>query len=62
MNEKPQLIMSRWVKGEPMTYECSLCGQTFLLPEDQPPKEGMAEVWAAFSEHVRKEHPEGAAG
>ncbi len=62
MNEKPQLIMTRWVKGEAMAYECSLCGQTFLLPEDRPPKEGVAEVWAAFNDHVRREHPEGAAG
>ena len=62
MNEKPQLRMTRWVKGEPMAYECSLCGQTFLLPEDRPPKQGAAEVWAAFNDHVRREHPERAAG
>jgi hypothetical protein len=62
MDEKPKLRMSRWVKGEAMAYECSLCGQTFLLPEDQPPKEGVAEVWAAFNDHVRNEHPDWAGG
>jgi hypothetical protein len=44
--------------GEAMAYACSLCGQTFLLPEDQPPKERVAEVWAAFNDHVRQDHPE----
>jgi hypothetical protein len=62
MNEKPQLIITRWVKGKAMVYECSLCGQNFPLPEDRPPKEAVAEVWAAFNDHVRREHPEGAAG
>lgn len=72
MNEKAQLVGTRWVKGESMayewvvvcttTYKCSLCGQTFRSPEDRPPKEGRAEVWAAFNDHVGREHPAGAAG
>jgi hypothetical protein len=62
MEEKPQLRMAPWVKGDAMAYECSLCGRTFLLPEDRPPKEGVAEVWAAFNDHVRQDHPEWAGG
>ncbi len=56
MSEKPQLVMTNWVKGEPFAYKCSLCGQTFLLPEDRTPKEAMAEVLAAFNDHCRKDH------
>jgi len=62
MNEKLKLITLRLVKDEPTARECSLCGQIFRLPADVPPKEGVAEVWAAFNEHVRKAHPDGAAG
>ncbi|MGH9431652.1 MAG: hypothetical protein ACRD3T_08925 [Terriglobia bacterium] len=58
MHDKAELILSDWVKGEPFAYRCSLCGQRFLPPEDRSPKEGMAEVWAAFMEHVREERGE----
>jgi hypothetical protein len=56
-NEKPRLVMTG-AKGEPMAYECSLCGQLFLLPDDQSPKEAAAELMAAFQEHVREAHAE----
>ncbi len=56
--ERPQLVIADWIKGEPIAYKCSLCGQTFLLPEDQTPKEGVAELWAAFNDHVGEAHPE----
>lgn len=56
MNEKPKLVIAPWVRGEPIAYACSLCGQTFLVPEDQSPKEGMAELWQAFRDHVREKH------
>jgi hypothetical protein len=58
--EKPRLLLIPWVKGEPLAYRCSRCCQVFLLPEDRTPKEGAAEVWAAFWEHVDKEHRDGA--
>ena len=57
MNEaKATLIMSHYVKGEPISYVCSLCGKQFLLPEDRSPKEGATELLAAFSDHVKKRH------
>ena len=58
----PQLVMASWIKGEPMVYQCSLCGQVFLLPEDRSPKEGVAELWSAFNDHVREVHAEDAGG
>lgn len=57
VRERPRLV-----KGEPFDYECSRCGQAFLLPEDRTPKEGVLEVWAAFQQHVAEEHPEDAEG
>ena len=56
MNEKPQMVLSPWIKGEPLNYKCSACSYMFIPPEDRSPKEGMAEVWAAFTEHVSEEH------
>jgi hypothetical protein len=58
MSERPTLIMNAWLRGYPFSYECSLCGQKFLLPDDRDPKEAVAEVRAAFKDHVREEHPE----
>ena len=59
MTERPRIVLSPWIKGEPLRYTCSLCGRTFIFPEDRSPKEGMAEVLTAFDEHVREAHPEG---
>jgi uncharacterized OB-fold protein len=56
MPERPQLRMSRWTKGKPMTCECSACGQTFLPPEDRSPKQAMQELLAAFEQHIREMH------
>ncbi len=58
MTEKTQPVLTGWGEGEPMTYKCSLCGRPFLFPEDRSPKEGAAELWAAFQEHVQEEHSE----
>ena len=58
MSEPPKLKISQWVKGLAFTYECSLCGQPFLTPEDQPPKEAMSEIWEAFNDHTREAHGE----
>ena len=55
-NEQPRLVAAGWVKGEPMAYRCSLCGQIFLLPDDRTPKEAPAELRAAFHQHVGEEH------
>ncbi len=60
--EKPQLVLTVRAKGLPLVYKCSQCGQEFLLPEDRTPKEGMAELWAAFKEHVHEEHREAVMG
>ena len=56
MAERPRIILTTWIKGEPFSYSCSLCGQPFILPEDRNPREGMEEVWAAFNEHVEEDH------
>jgi hypothetical protein len=56
MTERPQLVISPWVKGEPIAYRCSVCGRIFLLPEDRNAKEAMAELWATFGDHVREVH------
>ncbi len=59
MSEKAKLIIGGPVlKGEPFCYECSLCHQRFILPEDRDAKTGAAELLAAFKEHLREEHPE----
>ncbi len=39
-------------KGEPMTYQCSLCGHLFLVPDDRSVEDAAAELMAAFEEHV----------
>ena len=54
--EKPQLLIKPWKLGEPFVYRCSLCGQEFIAPEDRSAKEGMAELWAAFHEHIEEVH------
>jgi hypothetical protein len=59
MTDRPRIVLSQWTKGETIHYKCSLCGQAFILPEDRDPKEAMAEVLRAFSEHVHETHPEG---
>jgi hypothetical protein len=57
MSEKPQLVVASPVRnGGQFFYECSLCRQQFILPEDREPKDGAAEVLAAFKEHAREEH------
>jgi hypothetical protein len=54
--ERPYLVMSPWIKGHEITYECSGCGQIFVPPEDRSAKEAMTELMVAFQEHVRSEH------
>ena len=56
-NKKPRLMMTGG-KDEPMTYQCSVCGQLFILPDDRTPKDAAAELLAAFQEHVGEEHAE----
>jgi uncharacterized metal-binding protein YceD (DUF177 family) len=58
MEERPRLVLPHLVRGKPFDYQCSRCGQPFLLPEDRTLTEGRSEVWAAFKEHVQEEHPE----
>jgi hypothetical protein len=58
LSEKPHLVVTSRIKGEPMSYECSRCGQAFLFPEDRCPKDGAAELLAAFHEHLGEVHAE----
>jgi hypothetical protein len=58
MNEKPHLVINYQKKGAPIAYECSVCGQRFMLPEDRSPKEAVTELLGAFTEHVREKHSE----
>jgi hypothetical protein len=58
LNENPHLVVTSWIKGEPMSYECSKCGQIFLLPEDRNPRDAAAELLEAFHEHVGEVHAE----
>jgi hypothetical protein len=62
MDETPHLVMTDWVRGTPVVYQCSLCRQKFMLPEDRTPRDAMVEVWAAFSDHVRENHPDSGTG
>jgi hypothetical protein len=58
MDKKPQLIVSQWVRGQPLGYECSLCAQTFMLPEGLSPRESAARLIAEFQDHIKRIHPE----
>jgi len=62
MPQRPQLVLSSWIKGDPVHYRCSGCNQRFILPEDRTPKEAMIEVLAAFALHISEEHPDGHRG
>jgi len=55
---KGQLIINVPVNHESLVYQCSLCGQVFQLAEDRSAKEAMAELMAAFKDHMRERHPE----
>lgn len=46
MIETAQVVLSPWIKGEPITRRCSLCGQALLAPEDGNPN-------LAFNDHAR---------
>jgi hypothetical protein len=55
-SEKPRVVVTQWVKGQPITYQCSACGQIFILPDDRSPKEAAAELQAAFRQHLGEVH------
>src|SRR4030088_255102 len=48
--EKKPHLMITGVKGRPMSFRCSFCGQLFL-PDDRNPDEATIELMAAFGEH-----------
>ena len=54
---KPCLVIN-YQKRAPIAYECALCGQRFILPDDRSPKEAMTELQGAFKEHIQEKHPE----
>ena len=56
--EKKPHLMITGVKGGPLSFRCSFCGQLFLLPDDRNRGEATIELMAAFGEHVREEHLE----
>jgi hypothetical protein len=55
MPDQPQLMLAP-LKGETICYTCSLCKQSFILPDDVPPRQGMSELWSAFQEHLSAAH------
>jgi len=55
-NKKPQLVVTGW--AEPVTFQCSLCGQIFLPPEDRSPRDATVELLVAFQHHVGEVHAE----
>ncbi len=55
-DETPRLVVTAGAKGEPLAYQCSRCGQLFLLPEDRDPKDAAVELRAAFQDHLGEEH------
>jgi len=55
-SEKPRLVVTQWVKGQAITYQCSACGQIFILPDDRTSMEAAAELQAAFHEHIGEVH------
>jgi hypothetical protein len=58
MQEKAHLVpIASCAKDDPFVFKCSRCERVFALPEDRTPKESVSEVWAAFRDHKRKEHP-----
>jgi len=62
MTEKPKLMISNSGRGEPIYYICSYCLRGFPLPESQPPKQAVKELYDCFRKHVEHEHPEAADG
>jgi hypothetical protein len=56
MEEEPKLEVSPWVRGNPLSYICSACGQEFVPPEDRDAKDGMLELLETFHEHIREAH------
>lgn len=62
MNERPQLVMEASARGEAIVYKCSACGQMFLLPNEQTPKDAAAKLWAAWNQHVQEKHSDEGAG
>ena len=60
--ERPRLVASEVVAGQPILYEYSECGWKFVLPEDQNPSESASEILAAFRNHVGEDHAESERG
>jgi uncharacterized C2H2 Zn-finger protein len=59
MQEKAHLVpVGSWTKDAQFLFKCSRCELVFALPEDRTPKEAASELWTAFRDHKRKEHPE----
>ena len=55
-NDKPELVVTDWFEGEPIAYRCSQCEQVLFPPEDRSPEDAVAEVQAAFQEHIGEVH------
>jgi hypothetical protein len=56
MPDRTQLVLSLWMRGEPVYYRCSACDQIFIPPEDRTAKEAMIDLMAAFAQDVSDEH------
>jgi hypothetical protein len=55
MPDQPQLVLCP-LKGETIRFICSRCQQLLILPDDVPARQAMAELWAAFQDHVSEIH------
>jgi len=62
MARKPQLIVGVSGEHEAINYMCSCCSRAFPLPEDQSPKEAVANLYQSFRDHVELEHSESSPG
>jgi hypothetical protein len=53
-SEKPRLAVTEWVKGQPITYQCSECGQIFILPDDRRPRKRRPSFKRPFTNTLEK--------
>ena len=58
MSERAQFVNGPRIEGEPLSYRCAACGETFPAPEGRSFKDAMAELLAAFEGHVLTTHAE----
>jgi len=58
MRERPKLIVGSSDKGDALYYICSRCSQGFPIPDIQPPREAVRQLFQSFRKHLDREHPD----